>query len=531
MMRALGCISAIVLLSVATFPQSNEVRAAFDMADVHVSPHRTIPAMSGGVLRGGRYALQNATMVDLIKTAYGVDDDSVIGGPSWLESDRFDVIAKAPTSTTPETVAIMLQTLLANRFNLTVKKDSKSLPAYVLMVGKGSLKLKTPVDPALTGCQSQPATTLYLRVSCHNMTMPALARQVRQMAGGYVADHPVVDMTNLKGAWDFDVKWTGRGDLPAAGADGISIFDAVEKQLGLKLELQNIPLPVIVVDKVNRKPTENLPGIGESLPTAPTEFEVADIKPSPPATTAPGNGNPFQPGGRIDLKGYTLRGLIQLAWDIRPNLSSDILVGGPKWMDSDHFDILAKAPVPGPSSGGATVDRDTLLMMLRALMADRFKLATHSEDRPATVYALVAPKGETKLKKADELERASCKPAGNTLPVSGDPSPMLAYRCQNTTLGQLAQNLPIWAGAYLDHPVVDTTRLTNGWDFLVSWTPRGGLPSAHPAGSAGDVVTAADPGGVSIFEAVEKQLGLKLEVQKHAIPVFVIDHVEKPTPN
>ncbi len=87
-----------------------------------------------------------------------------------------------------------------------------------------------------------------------------------------------------------------------------------------------------------------------------------------------------------------------------------------------------------------------------------------------------------------------------------------------------------WAGGYIDHPTVDTTGLQSGWDFVLSWTPRGAL---HPA-QAGDAAAgvAADPGGLSVFEAMEKELGLKLEVGKHTIPVTVIDHMElKPTEN
>ena len=79
-------------------------------------------------------------MVDLIRTAYGVDADKVLGGPSWLESDRFDVIAKAPPSATPETAKLMLQALLAERFKLVVHTDSHALPGFVLTVGKKAIR-------------------------------------------------------------------------------------------------------------------------------------------------------------------------------------------------------------------------------------------------------------------------------------------------------------------------------------------------------------------------------------------------------
>jgi hypothetical protein len=87
----------------------------------------------------------------------------------------------------------------------------------------------------------------------------------------------------LKGTYDFDLKWTSRSQLAAAGADGISVFDAVDKQLGLKLDLQKTPLRVVVVESVDEKPTENEPDIGKILPgvALPTEFEVADVKLTP----------------------------------------------------------------------------------------------------------------------------------------------------------------------------------------------------------------------------------------------------------
>ncbi len=189
-------------------------------------------------------------MVDLVAAAYGVETDYVLGGPSWLERDRFDVIAKAPATTSKETVKLMLQTLLADRFKLVVHNDSKALPAYVLSVGKGGKpKLKESDDSAPAGCgetpkhpDTPPGAVPYIYVTCHNMTMTAFAENLHQMAGGYLQS-PVADQTGLKGFWDIDIKWTGRGNLQKAAADGISIFDAVDKQLGLKLEMQKAPLP------------------------------------------------------------------------------------------------------------------------------------------------------------------------------------------------------------------------------------------------------------------------------------------------
>jgi uncharacterized protein (TIGR03435 family) len=270
-----------------------------------------------GALHGGRSELRTATMVDLIGSAYGVDADKVIGGPNWLESDRYDVIVKAPGSASPEALKLMLQALLADRFNLAVHNDSKPLPGFALTLGKRKPQLKEADGTGETGCRGLPQTPAPgtippAVVSCNNVTMAAFAEQLRRMASAYI-DHSIVDLTGLKGSWDFTLKWTARAALGFAGAEGITIFDAVDKQLGLRLEPQKVQTPVLVVDLVNRKPTDNLPDVAQSLPAVavPTEFEVADIKPSNPDSKE--QGLRIQPGGRVAVQGMTLKFLITLA--------------------------------------------------------------------------------------------------------------------------------------------------------------------------------------------------------------------------
>ena len=110
--------------------------------------------MRGGAPRDGRYELRRATMVDLIRTAYAVDADKVVGGPHWLELDRFDVIARVPASATRESVRPMLQALLGERFGLAVRQDVADIDGYALVRGTES-KLKESAGPASTGCQQQ----------------------------------------------------------------------------------------------------------------------------------------------------------------------------------------------------------------------------------------------------------------------------------------------------------------------------------------------------------------------------------------
>jgi uncharacterized protein (TIGR03435 family) len=249
------CLSLIALLPGSVF---GETTPAFEIADVHVSSRQANPflaappAMSGGLLRGDRYDLKNATMLDLMQIAYGVDDSSkIVGGPSWLNTERFVIAAKAPVATPPETIKLMVKALLAERFKLVVHTDTRLMPAHVLSVGKGTLKLKPADDSLDPGCSSipqkpAPGEVPFNAFSCHKLTMEEFAAWLQKTAFGYISD-PVVDQTSLKGAWDFDLKWTALGRLQAAGSSGLSVFDAVDKQLGLRLEPQRASLPVIVV--------------------------------------------------------------------------------------------------------------------------------------------------------------------------------------------------------------------------------------------------------------------------------------------
>jgi len=537
MIRTLPAASLVCLLSAALLAQSADSKPTFESADVHtVAVGRLGTNMSGGVLRGGRYDVRSATMIDLIRLAYGVDDDRILGGPGWLENDHFDVLAKAPAGATAASAKLMLQALLVDRFGLALRKDSKPVSVFALVPGKGAHKMKTAAEPG-AGCQGvpppgppAPGTIPRGVITCKGVTMDAFAEFIRQAAGGYLTKE-VVNETKLAGAFDFELWWTPRGALAQAGNDGVSVFDAVDQQLGLKIEDKKIPMPVLVVEKANQKPSANAAGVGE--PEGPVEFEVAEIKPSPP--DAQGLRLQYLPGGRVNAEG-PLGDLVAIALEIPPNLRNDLLVGMPKEPGAARYTIVAKTPSTG---AGAAVrgdgGRDTpppvnvALPMLRNLFIERFKLKSHTENQTATVYALIVDKGGPKMKKADGSDRASCKPDRDAAPGGGrDNAPKIVWRCVNTSMAELAENIPNWAGGYIDHPVVDATGVSDRYDFLIWWTPKAQLHPARPEETGGGA--AADPGGMSIFESVERQLGLKLDQQKKSIPVTVIDHLEeKPT--
>ena len=505
---------------------------AFEASDVHPSLHSKFPGMTGPNAHGTRYTVRDASMIDLISTAYGVDPDNILGGPAWLEIDRFDVLGKMPPDASADAQKQMLQSLLADRFKLVIHKDTRPELAFVLSVGKGKPNLKESSGDGKSGCEGQPqtpppGTVPYNVVSCHNMTMGEFASAIHDMAGAYVTS-PAVDLTGLKGAYDFDLKWTSRGALARAGDDGISVFDAIEKQLGLKLEEQKTPMPVIIFDSANEQPTPNLPEAAKEFPPPPpAEFDVAVIKPSAPdKTQLRGRIS----GGQLDVQGATLKFMIQFAWELS-QADDQQLVGAPKWLDADHWDIVAKANIEaGPNA--PDIEQVDLEHMVQKLLADRFHLVAHLEDRPISAYTLVADK--PKMTKADPSERTRCKegpgPDGKD-PRAANPVLNRLITCQNMTMSQFAGMLQNLANGYIYTDVKDASHLEGGWDFTLSFSSIGNYqsgPATIP--SAGG---ASDPtGAISLPDAVSKQLGLKLVKEVRPAPVLVIEHVdEQPTDN
>jgi uncharacterized protein (TIGR03435 family) len=538
-MGAFTRISFAAFVSSAAFGQSTGTAPAFDIADVHASASGTNPfsLVSGGFLRDGRYDLRKATMLDLIRIAYGADADKVVGGPSWLEFDRFDISAKAPPSTPPETVDLMLQSLLADRFKLVLHKDTKPLPAFALTMGNGKPKLKEAGRSGDAGCQSQPqpGSASYSAVACRNITMEAFAQSLRGIASDYLRN-PVVDSTGLKGSWDFDLKWNPRSRIPQAGVERITIFDAINEQLGLALEPREIPTPVLVVDRVNEKPTGNPPGVAQALPPRALEFEVAEIKLSPPEEQ---ELYKLYPSGRLEMRAFPMKDLISQAWDIDWIHIDERLAGAPKWIDSKRFDIFAKTSAAPDGPRGTGFMDDDLRLMLRALLVDRFKMSTHYEDRPVPAYVLTAV--SPKLRKADASNRANCKEAGVVAHDPRDINPRRSrlIQCQNITMAQFAQLLQsLDPGNFPNNGVTDATGIKGSYDFTVSYSPQSLLQSGGGGGDAGQqpavgVPTPSDPNGaLSFVDAVSKQLGLKLEMRKRMLPVLVVDHMkDKPADN
>ncbi len=346
-MRPMLLATGTLALCGAAFAQSTPAPAIV-AADVRPSNHGV--RESELYLHRNRLELHGVTMLHLITAAYEVPEDKVFGGPNWLDTDRFEVVAQTEGPLTAQTWRPMLQSLLADRFQLQIRKEDKPEPVFALLPTKKVLLKESSGGDG--DCQRANADG-YLTMTCHNVTMAVLAEKLPRSAPNYF-DHPVVDRTGLKGSYDVTMKWSGRGQIGAGDPDhpSISLFDYFEKQLGIKVERQTRPAESMMVMKVNEAPSPNPPGTAEKLPPPLTEFEVAEIRPSKPDTKP----NFEMKNGRIQAFALTMKDLISFAY----NLDDYMLPGGEKWLDSDRFDIIAKAD--------PTVTDGTLQAMLRTLL-------------------------------------------------------------------------------------------------------------------------------------------------------------------
>jgi len=544
MVRVLAYIISSAFFVCAAFAQPRQSPLRFDSAEVRTSAPNTMPQMRA-FFGGGRYELRNATLADLVRTAWNVEADQVVGGPVWVDADRFDVMASAPAGSTPGALRTMLQALLQDRFQLAVHSGTRDRLAYAITSGKkpqlekadGSEPGDCRIDPKSStplsvGSPPHPPVTLL----CRNITMAAFAMTLPLVteATGYLFNYPVLDRTELSGAWSFSLRWSPQSMYVFVRTAGepITLSDAFEKQLGLKLERVKVPAPVLVIDRANRPAVGGAPG---ALP----RFEVADIRPTDPDDPAGPfcNNVRIDPGGRVRIYD-TLRGLIWEAWGAPFDFGR--FIGGSKGMDSPCWLVLAKAPVEehalgvtspagwnGPIWNG--VDLNTMRMMLRSFLMDRFKLEAHMEDRMIDGYALTAAK--PKLKPANPANHPGCEEGpgdDGKDPRLTNPMASRLITCRNMTVAQFAQELnKHFPGS---PPFVDSTGLTGRYDMTINFSPAGVITAASAPGADG---AAAEPNGaISLIDALNGQLGLSAQSRKVPAPVLVVDHVEDaPTAN
>jgi uncharacterized protein (TIGR03435 family) len=264
------------------------------------------------------------------------------------------------------------------------------------------------------------------------------------------------------------------------------------------------PLPLLL-ERATPETAWAIPEPPKPVPRMPADadpsFEVATIKPSPP--DEPGKLFGMR-GGRFSTVNTTLLDLIKFAYDLQDKQ----VVGAPAWATTDKYDIAAQPDIPGSPS------RTQLGNMVKKLLANRFQLKFHMDQKEMSAYVLTVGKTGPKLKKSE-----SDPNAGGGLFFQG-------LGNLNVTNSDMPAFCALMQAAVMDRPVVDQTGLVGKFDFRLKWTPDetqfgGSVPPPS------DTADAPPP----LFVAIQEQLGLKLDAGKARVPVVVIDNIAKPSGN
>ena len=268
--------------------------------------------------------------------------------------------------------------------------------------------------------------------------------------------------------------------------------------------------------------------------SASVSFEAASIKPN-----ASGESNTSVrrlPGGRFMATNAPVALFIQMAYQVQPFQ----VQGAPGWLRSDRFDVVARLDGDPPPPPVGSAEPDAVMLALRSLLADRFKLSLHWETQELPLYALVLARADGKLGPNIRPAAVDCTAAaaasaaaakdGKTLNPNTPDRVSCGFRNSNGRIMFGGYPMSFFANGIANEvarAVVDRTGLAGNWDFELTYTrERVRRPDVIDAAPA-----AADPDGASLFTALQEQLGLKLEATKGPVRVLVIDRIEPPTPD
>ena len=245
---------ACLLLSLVTVTLSIRAQPpAFEVASVR--SHN--PAVGEGREREsidsvpGSLTIRNASLSSCIKWAFQIKDYQ-ISGPGWLISEKYDITAKAAGPVPLNQLRQMLRTLLTDRFQLQFHRETKELPVYILIAAKSGPKLHKAEPDSNTSMQGRNGSFVF-----HGTSMPQFAEDLATLSQ---VDRPVLDRTGIPGIFDFNLKFGESNDemkRALVAGDGASIFTLIQEQLGLKLEAQKGPVEMLIIDHVEKAPTEN----------------------------------------------------------------------------------------------------------------------------------------------------------------------------------------------------------------------------------------------------------------------------------
>lgn len=293
--------------------------------------------------------------------------------------------------------------------------------------------------------------------------------------------------------------------------------------MGLLAVALSVALPLQLIGQQTPPASANVGAAPD--PNVPISFEVASIKPN----TSSGQGQNIrrQAGGRLTVEGIPARMLITFAYQIQ----SYQLIGGPGWISRDRFDIVAKLDGDPPSVAPG-LGPDHMMLALRTLLADRFKLVVHRETRELDIYALMMASPGGKPGPQLKVAGPDCSPESLAARRGAAPNALPPIFCGTRTAGPgrlMFSGMPLafyatFVSGQVGRFVVDRTGLTGNWDFTLTYAPTGPVPTgADPP--------PVDPNAADLFTALREQLGLKLESTKGPVDVMVIDSIQQPIPD
>jgi len=199
---------------------------------------------------GGRVVVTNHTLRNMIRNAFNVQNYQIVGGPDWINEDRWDIVAKAATDADPQQLLLMVRALLVDRFKLDIRNEAREMPVYALVLARADGRLGPQLRTSTIDC-----VALY-----------AAAGEKRQEPPRDIHGRPACGTRTTRGSsFDLDLTWAGEppppgpdGAVPQASlsGDGVSLFTAVQEQLGLKLDARRAPVDVIAIEAAER-PAEN----------------------------------------------------------------------------------------------------------------------------------------------------------------------------------------------------------------------------------------------------------------------------------
>ena len=227
--------------------QKTKPEAVFEVASIKPSENSTYNMST--TWSQGRLIMDNISLQQVVEQAFNLKD-YMLSGPSWLEKARFNITAKPPAGASMDQFGPMLQAMLVERFKLEYHRESKVLSAYVMTVDKKGLKLKPTEDKGEGGWSTGRG-----KLEGKQLTMAAIA----DMLSSHL-NNPVENQTGLAGAYDLTLLYVpddSPADVHSSPGAASSIYAALQEQAGLKLETKKVPVSIVVIDRIERQPTEN----------------------------------------------------------------------------------------------------------------------------------------------------------------------------------------------------------------------------------------------------------------------------------